>query len=78
MQPYLLLALSGNAKARKCRLQRSCILALESRQKGKFWVRAKFAFLHKKRTINSRNFRKPEKSIKKFSTFPIYVQLLGI
>jgi hypothetical protein len=42
--PYLvcylicLLALSGNAKARKCRLQRSYILALESQQKGKFWV----------------------------------------
>jgi len=50
MQPYLLLALSGNTKTRKVRLQWRCILALESQQKGKFWVRAKFAFLHNQTT----------------------------
>jgi hypothetical protein len=47
MQPYLLLALSGNAKARKIRLQGSCILALESQQKDKFGA-GKFAFLPNK------------------------------
>jgi hypothetical protein len=35
-QPYLLLALSANAQVRKCCLQWSYILALESQQKGKF------------------------------------------
>jgi hypothetical protein len=51
------LALSGNAKARKVRLQRSYILSLESRQKGKFWVWAKFAFLHKEKTKKSKDVR---------------------
>jgi hypothetical protein len=52
--PYLvcslicILALSGNVKARKIRLQRPCILALEKHgQKGKFFCRQKFALLHR-------------------------------
>jgi len=57
MQPYLLLALSGNAKARKVRLQYSCILALERRQKGKFFRRQKFALLHIKNQRKTQNFQ---------------------
>jgi hypothetical protein len=67
--PYLvsnlicLLALSGNAKARKCRLQWSCILALESQQKGKFGA-GKFAFLHNQTTKIHRIFK--EKVVLKY------------
>jgi hypothetical protein len=32
-------------------------LSLESRQKGKFWVWAKFAFLHKEKTKKSKDVR---------------------
>jgi hypothetical protein len=62
--PYLvcslicILALSGNAKARKCRLQRSCILALTEPAKRQILGGGKICLFAQ---LNPRNLKKFQK-----------------
>jgi hypothetical protein len=52
-----LLALSGNAKARKCRLQRSCILALTEPAKRQILGAGKICLFAQENHFNSQNFQ---------------------